>query len=96
MKQLPLHGRAWEQRLLKRIQEKKCYECKAFAADLHTAFNIHTLTDNAQVHPERFCHCCHHSVISAKAEGVGSTYKLKCKVYALYITTSYTNNTAGV
>ena len=30
--------------------KKECYECKAFAADLHIAFTIKTLTDNPQVH----------------------------------------------
>ena len=69
-KQLPLHCRAvCGQRL---GEKKEGYECKAFAADLHIAFTITTLTDNPQVHPEHFCHCCHHSmqrVIGARAGG---------------------------
>ena len=32
-------------------KKKECYECKAFAVDLHTAFTINTLTDSPQVHP---------------------------------------------
>ena len=52
-KQLPLHCRVCGQRLVKR-GKKEWYECKAFAADLHIAFTINTLTDNPQVHPATF------------------------------------------
>ena len=80
-KQLLLHCRVCGKRpLVKRKQKKKkkkkkkeCYECKAFAAEPDIAFNINTHTDNAQLHPERFSHCCHHSMqifISTRAEGV--------------------------
>ena len=57
----------------KKKKKKECYECKAFAAEPDIAFNINTHTDNAQLHPERFSHCCHHSMqifISTRAEGV--------------------------
>ncbi|KAL5470753.1 hypothetical protein EMCRGX_G028766, partial [Ephydatia muelleri] len=52
-----------------RKHKKEIHECKAFAADLQTAFSINTNTDNAQVYPEHFCHCCHHTmqrIISAR------------------------------
>lgn len=47
------------------------------AADLYTILlssSTPLLRDNAQEHPERFCHCCHQAmqrVISGRAEGVG-------------------------
>ena len=72
-KQLLLHCRVCGHRVMKRKSKRQTYECKAFAAHLQIAFSINTLTDNPQVHPERFCLCCHHSmqrVISARAEGV--------------------------
>ena len=93
-------------------KKKECYECKAFAVDLHIAFTINTLIDNPQVHPEHFCHCCHHSmqrVISARAGGVHHRCALTpfvwavhtnegCKVYTINILLRNImyNNTADV
>ena len=34
---------------------KEAYECKGFTDDLLTAFAINTSTDNAHMHPKRFC-----------------------------------------
>ena len=62
------------QSLWKEANEEKCtYECKGFTDDLLTAFAINTSTDNAHIHPERFCECCHLSmkrIICARAEKV--------------------------
>ena len=73
IKQLPLHCRVCGQRLMTRKHKKEIHECKAFAADLQIAFAINTNTDNAQVYPEHFCHCCYHTmqrIISARVGGV--------------------------
>ena len=72
-KQLPLHCRVCGKRLMKSGQMKSTYECKGFTDDLLTAFAINTSTDNAHIHPERFCECCHLSmkrIICARAEKV--------------------------
>lgn len=72
-KQLPLHCRVCGKRLMKSGQRKSTYECKGFADDLLTAFAINTSTDNAHMHPGRFCECCHLSmkrIICARAEKV--------------------------
>ena len=89
-KQLPLHCRVCGQRLVKR---KEWYECKAFAADLHIAFPLTPLTDDPQVHPEHFCHCCHHSmqrVISARAGGVHHRCALTPFVWAVHTNEGWT------
>ena len=52
IKQLPLHCRVCGQRLMTRKHKKEIHECKAFAADLQTAFSINTNTDNAQVYSD--------------------------------------------
>ena len=100
IKQLPLHCRVCGQRLMTRKHKKEIHECKAFAADLQTAFSINTNTDNAQVYPEHFCHCCHHTmqrIISARVGGVHHRCALTpfvweahtnegCKVHTVYTT----------
>ena len=61
-------------------KKKECYECKAFAVDLHIAFTINTLTDNPQVHPD---HCCHHSMQNGyQCQGRGVRYILLIYFYA--------------
>ena len=85
-KMLPMYCRVCGQRLVKR-EKKECYECKAFAVYLHIAFTINILTDNPQVHPEHFCHCCHHSmqrVISARAGAVHHKCALTPFVWAVH------------
>ena len=61
-KQLPLNCRVCGKRLMKSGQKKSTYECKEFTDDLLTAFAINTSTDNAHMHPKRFCECCHLSM----------------------------------
>ena len=83
---------------------KECYECKAFAADLHIVFTINTLTDNPQVHPKHFCTIQCKRVISAKAGGVHHRCALTPFVWAVhtnegckvYVRNIMHNNTAGV
>ena len=61
--------------------EKMCY--KVFAADLHIAFTINTLTDNPQVHPEHLCHHSMQRVISARAGRVHHRCALTPFVWAV-------------